>query len=784
MGQRVPSLSDIGAYIRAADYLSAIQIYLRDNTLLKRPLEFKHIKPRLLGHWGTCPGLNVVYAHMNRAIIEHKLNALFIAGPGHGFPALQANLFLEESLRDVNKKATITKEGITYLAKQFSWPYGFPSHANPEAPGVIVEGGELGYSLSTAYGAVLDNPDLWVACVVGDGEAETGPTATAWHAHRIIDPATSGTVIPILHLNGYKISGPTLFGRMTDDALRSLFKGYGYEPLFVSEHTLHQDMSRALDRAVLVGNERRQRACAGQDIAKTPPVMIIMRTPKGMGGIATLRGKKIEGNHYAHQTVVKEAMSDLLELHALEDWLRSYSFNDLFDGYRFTDSVLRVIPERDLRMGSNPRVRGGSPSYVPLVLPDPLASAEPVDHPGVIGSSSMHRAGDYLAGVFRLNKGTKNFRMFSPDETYSNKLDAVFKETARAWAGPQESFDEDLQMDGRVHEMLSEHTLQGMMQGYVLTGRHAIFASYEAFIQIISSMVDQYAKFLRVALSVPWRKDIPSLNYILTSSGWRQEHNGFSHQNPGFIDDILLRQGCFVNVYFPADGNMTLAVLDRMMASKKEINILVAGKTLEPRWLSLEESQKQLKNGLATWEFASEEHPHVVVVGVGDYVTKEALAAVDLVKKHLPRVRMRFVNVTTLTAFSIGAAECHGSFLDFEEYFTKDKPIIVNFHGYPQTIKKILFDYGVSDSRCSVHGYVEQGSTTTPFDMHVRNGTSRYHLAKEIAGHAETQKAISTNELQRFLDMCDGVLAKHREHVCAHGVDLEEIENWTWHRTP
>ncbi|MDP3956014.1 MAG: phosphoketolase family protein [bacterium] len=781
-----PSLSEVEQYVRAANYLSVIQIFLQDNVLLERSLEFEDIKPRLLGHWGTCPGINLVYGHINRAIKEHSLEALMVIGPGHGFPAVQANLFLEGSLAGVDKKATRTKEGILYISKNFSWPYGFPSHSNPAAPGVILEGGELGYALGTAYGSVLDNPKLVVPCIVGDGEAETGPTATAWHAHRIIDPATSGIVLPILHLNGYKISGPTLMGRMSNGELQKLFEGYGYTVHIIDAELgdLHSTLASAIDASLADGKERQAKAQRKNDFSTIRPSMIVLRTPKGMGGIDVLRGKKITGNHYSHQTVLKEPKTDLLELHALEDWLRSYKFEELFDEKDgFSKGVMNVIPDAGMAMGESKHARGGSAVYSPLELPSPSAFAEEMTHPGVIGSSSMRRAGDFLHDVYIRNADTNNFRMFSPDETYSNKLDKVFEATTRVWAGPLTSFDEDLSQNGRVHEMLSEHTLQAMMQGYVLTGRHALFVSYEAFIQIISSMVDQYAKFLRVAISVPWRGDIPSLNYILTSSGWRQEHNGFSHQNPGFIDDMLQRQGCLVNVYFPADGNTTLAVLHKSLSSKNEINVIVAGKTLEPRWRTPEEAQSDMREGMAIWDFASDEDPHVVVSSVGDYVTKEALAGICLIKELAPAIRMRYVNILTLTALSLGAPECELPVNNFDEYFTKDKPVIVNFHGYPQTIKQILFDYGVSSERFFVNGYVEQGSTTTPFDMHVRNGTSRLHIAKSIAEHAFKQKAIDEVTMGKVHAHCDEVLRRHNKYVRSEGVDLEEIENWAWHHT-
>ncbi|MDP3989331.1 MAG: phosphoketolase family protein [bacterium] len=779
MTKSVSPLDDIKAYVRAANYLAVIQIFLQDNVLLERPLAFEDIKPRLLGHWGTCPGINFIYANINRAIIEYDLEALFVLGPGHGFPALQANLFLEGSLAEVDTHAVHAVDGLRYLAKQFSWPYGFPSHSNPEAPGVIVEGGELGYALGTAYGAVLDNPELLVTCVVGDGEAETGPTAAAWHAHRIIDPATSGLVLPILHVNGYKISGPTIFGRMDNEELTSLFKGYGYDPHIVEGDDPYMAMIDAVDSCIAKGKKRQKRAQDDRDYHAVRPPMIILKTLKGWTGVKELRDKKIEGNHYAHQVVLKNAGSDHLELHALEDWLRSYAFDELFkEGVGFTEGVMRIVPPKNRRMGWSPHARGEY--YQPLLLPTQEQFSEPASHPGVIGSSSMRRAGEFLHEVFKNNE---HIRFFSPDETYSNKLDKLFSTTTRVWSGALKSFDEDISRSGRVHELLSEHTLQAMMQGYVLTGRHALFASYEAFIQIIVSMVDQYAKFLRVAETVPWRGRIPSLNYILTSSGWRQEHNGLSHQNPGFIDDMLQRQGCLVRVFFPADGNTTLAVLHDALGSHNGINIVVAGKTLEPRWRTPEEAQSDMKQGMNIWEFASDDDPHVVVASAGDYVTKEALAAIDCIKKTNPEVRIRYVNILTLSSVAVGESTCTIPAGHFDELFPKDIPVIINFHGYPQTIKQILFDYGVRTECFNVHGYVEQGSTTTPFDMHVRNETSRFHLAKEIATRANQRHAIDEVTMRRLHEKYDMILKEHNRYVREHGVDMNEIEQWTWHHT-
>jgi xylulose-5-phosphate/fructose-6-phosphate phosphoketolase len=750
--------------VRAANYVSAAQIYLKDNVLLKEPLTAEHIKPRLLGHWGTCPGINFVYANLNSLVKEKGSKMMLVVGPGHGFPAIQANLFIEGTLGKYYPEITTNEAGLLKLCRQFSWPYGFPSHSNPGTPGVILEGGELGYSLSTSYGAVLDNPDLIVACLVGDGEAETGPLAASWHLNKIVDPTISGAILPILHLNGYKISGPTVFGRMSDEELIALFTGYGYTPHLVSgeDDQIYVEMQETLSKCYSQIQERG---------AKRP--MIILRTLKGWTGIKELHGLKIEGNHLSHQVVGTEAKTNDEERLAVEAWLRSYNFNDLFDSEKgWSEEIKAGIPEASQRIGDNPHAHGGPTVYKPLNLPPANQFAEDATVPGTIGSSSMRRAGEYLKEVFRLNKDNKNFRLLSPDETYSNKLDAVFAETARAWIWPKKEWDKDLATDGRVMEILSEHNLQGLMQGYVLTGRHAIFASYEAFIQIVTSMVDQYAKFLKAARETDWRGDIPSLNYILTSSGWRQEHNGFSHQNPGFISDMMQRQGCFVNIYFPPDGNSTLAVLKRCLESKKQINIIVAGKTCEPRWLTTAAAEEELKRGLAVWDFASDENPDMVLAAAGDYLTKEALAAITIVKQEAPEIRLRFVNIMTLTALG-GDPSCRAPFTDFETFFTEDKPVILNFHGYPQTVKQILYDIGGTQHRFSIHGYVENGSTTTPFDMQIRNGTSRYDLAIEI---------FDKMNHHDLADKYRQKIKEHGEYIRVHGVDPEEIENWQWQK--
>ncbi len=774
-------IDSIKKYVRAADYLVVSQLYLRDNFLLERKLTFNDIKPRLLGHWGTCPGINFVYANLNYLIKKHKADMLFVLGPGHGFPALQANLFLEGALGKYYPQARHSEEGIAYISKNFSWPYGFPSHSNPGAPGVILEGGELGYALATSYGAAMDNPDLIVTCLVGDGEAETGPTATAWHLNKFLDPATSGAVLPILHLNGYKISGPTIFGRMSNKELRSLFYGYGYEPHIIEGRNIYEKMADILEKSYQsIKSIQESARNGGSDFYRWP--MIILKTPKGWTGIKKLHGQKIEGNCLSHQIVAPNAAKDKSELKAIEKWLRSYNFSELFDKNNgFSEEVRSIIPEEGLKMGESRHAFGGSAAMKPLALPDVGPFSEEAKPAGVVGSSSMRRTGEFLKEVFRLSESDRNFRLFSPDETYSNKLDAVFGVTGRVFMLPQKPWDKDMSRNGRVVEMLSEHSLQGLMQGYVLTGRHAIFASYEAFVQIIASMADQYAKFLKVARETPWRGDIPSLNYILTSSGWRQEHNGFSHQNPGFINEMLQRQDCFVRVFFPPDGNSALVTLKSCLASRNGINVIVAGKTLEPRWLTVEQAEKEMESGLMIWDFASDPNPDIVLAAVGDYLTKEALAAVDIIKDEAPEIKVRFVNIMELSALGVGNAECRAPF-SFEEYFTSDKPIIFNFHGYPQTLKQTLFDYQKVAGRISVHGYIENGSTTTPFDMHVLNKTSRYHLAMEAFDMMAARNVLNGEKGRQLVVKYEQKLTDHLEFIKKHGVDPEEIENWTWKR--
>ncbi|MFA5889293.1 MAG: phosphoketolase family protein [Candidatus Paceibacterota bacterium] len=766
-------------YCRAANYISAAQIFLKDNFLLERPLSFDDIKPRLLGHWGTAPGINLLYAHLNALVKEHDLDMLFVLGPGHGYAGLQANLFIEGTLSKYYPDLPQNKEGLEKTIKMFSWPYGFPSHTNPGAPGAILEGGELGYSLSTAYGAVLDNPDLIAVAMVGDGEAETGPTATAWHLSKFINPKTSGTVLPVLHRNGYKISGPTIFGRMSEEELTALFTGYGYHPYFVEGgEGIHERLSQTLEDCYK----------EIQEIKKTCPIsprfpMIVLTTLKGEGGIKELHGKKIEGNFASHQVPAPLAKSDSEELKAVEEWLRSYNFNELFNTETgFVDEIKELVPEENRRIGNNKHCFGGKEVYKDLVLPDVSEFAEEIKERGATMTSNMKVAGGYLEKVIEKNQSDKNFRIFSPDETYSNKLDAIFKATTRSFEWPIKDNDQDLAPDGRVIEMLSEHSLQGLMQGYVLTGRHAVFPSYEAFIQIVGSMVDQYAKFIKVAKDYSWHGKISSLNYILTSPGWEQEHNGFSHQNPGFIDGVLQRHGDFVRAYFPPDKNTTLVSLRECLASTNGINLLISGKLDTQEWLTLSEAEKSLEDGVMVWDFASDKNPDIIFASVGDHLTKECLAAITHLKEDAPEIKIRMVNILELTAMGIGSSEKEMATSDFENYFTKDKPVIVNFHGYPETMEQILFNHKNTSDRFFVHGYLENGSTTTPFDMQVRNKTSRLHLAKEAIEILAKNNVVSVDKAKLINDKYDKLLAEHLVYIKEHGEDPEYIAKWKWSR--
>ncbi|MDO4871050.1 MAG: phosphoketolase family protein [Candidatus Saccharibacteria bacterium] len=759
---------DLQKFIRATNYLSVAQIFLQDNFLLERPLIPADIKPRLLGHWGTCPGINVIYAHLNLLIKQQSIaSSIFILGPGHGFPALQANLFLEQSLENVDNQASLTANGIAYIAKNFSWPYGFASHANPQAPGVISEGGELGYSLATAFGSVLDQSNLISFCLIGDGEAETAALAGAWHLAKLLNPESDGAVLPILHLNGYKISGPTFFGRMSDKEIIDYFTGLRYRPMIVdyndqtADEQLHETLSKAYRLIQAIKSNQ-------ADDCRWP--VIIFRSDKGLTGPTILNGKKLAGNNLSHQVMLSETKTDSEQLAMLEKWLRSYHFEELFDGMKFTDFTKTILPTIRQRMGNNRLALGLNQAE--LSLPDIEKLA--VDRHSVSKSLSMNKAGEYLREVFKINADKCNFRLFSPDETTSNRLQAVFAATKRAWNLPIKPQDDFYAQDGRVMEILSEQELQGMYQGYNLTGRYGAMTSYEAFMPVAGSMVDQYAKFLKQAAKASFRASLAPMVYLLTSVGWRQDHNGFSHQNPGFIANILNHQSGS-NVYFPSDQNAMLAVLERVYQSRDNINAIVAGKQPQTIWRNIDQAQIDVAQGATIFsEENDSDNSDIVLAAAGDYLLTETMAAYQLIKQELPETKIRVVYVSSLTCGAIGSDEQKMTTEQFNEVFTEHQPIIFNFHGYPETIKSILFNY-LNSNRASVHGYIEEGSTTTPFDMMVRNQTSRWHLLLDVADKLVKIGKLSDSQYQTLHNKYQLKLVEHVDYIKQYGVDLPEI---------
>lgn len=778
------NLENIKKFIRAANYLTVSQIFLQDNFLLNRSLEFNDIKPRLLGHWGSCPGVNHVYAHLlniqkQLEFAKSGLKAAFMLGPGHAFPALQANLFLEETLSKFDINAARNRSGIHYVSKNFSWPGGFPSHASPFTPGVILEGGELGYSLSTAFGAVLDNPNLVMTTLIGDGEAETGPIAAAWHLNKLINPVENGVVLPILHLNGYKISGPTIFGSMSDFELIQFFHGAGWEPKIVDEYSA-EDFDFELSKVFSSAFRDISRIKFGRKNGFVRLPMIIMRSKKGSSGVVENNGERIEGNSLAHQVPLLNAKSDEKELKKLEEWLKSYKFEELFDFEKgeFKPWLDDFLPEKSSRIGQN-RFVDANLNFAELRLPE---IRERISEK----SLAMNAVGDFLKEVFE--KNPENFHFFSPDETYSNKLDAIFKVTSRSWQREIKPWEKDLAKNGRVTEILSEHSLQGLLQGYILTGRHGFLTSYEAFAPIISSMMDQYAKFLAQSKEVKWRGDLASLNYILTSTGWRQDHNGFSHQNPSFIDEVLRRENGIGQIFLPADDNSAVVAILKMLKSRNNINVLVAGKTPEPRYFSLESAQKQLENSgifvfdswknqeITDWNLITEDdEPDLILAASGDYVFKETVAALQVLLHDVPQVKIRLIYIQALCGKGIGTFENTLSKSNFVKIFTKDKPVIFAFHGYTKTLKSILFDYE-NPSRIKINGYEEKGSTTTPFDMLARNRVSRYDIAARALNSVNKGDAAFEKLAREYQNRQDDALRFARKN----SVDTSEIENWVY----
>jgi xylulose-5-phosphate/fructose-6-phosphate phosphoketolase len=759
-------------YWTATNYLAASSIYLKDNFLLERPLVPSDIKDALLGHWGTCPGINFTYTHLNLLAVKEKQSILLLTGPGHGFAAILANQFLEESLRQYYPEMTLDHAGIGNVIKSFCWPEGFPSHLNPGVPGCIHEGGELGYALATAFGAAFDNPDLMVACIVGDGEAETGPTATAWHSTKFLNPQKDGAVLPILHLNGYKISSPTLYSTMTDAELRHLFKGYGYNPRIVGPS--HD----AMHKAIFWAHKEIMKNKKGKKTKAIWP-MIIMRTPKGWTGIAKDGKHIITGSWRSHQVPMKDAKTNPAHRKLLEQWLRSYKPQQLFPNGQVTPKLLEHVPKGDLRIGSNPHAIGGK-IRVPLKLPDPRNFEVTVEKRGHTMEGSTPVLGKYLRDVVVNNP--VNFRIFSPDELASNKLDAVLEVTGRRFMYPHPKDDKTLQPDGRVMEMLSEHTLQAWMQGYILTGRHAIFPSYEAFLPIVDSMVSQYLKFIELSTQYKWRPAVSSMNYILTSVCWRQDHNGFSHQNPGFINTLLnkAREEQLVRIYLPPDANMALAIMDHALRSSNRVNVIVSDKQLVRQWLRYDEAVEQCRTGAGVWDFASDEKPDVVIATAGDYQTQEGLATVHLLRHILPELRVRFVNVSELNV--LGVKPFYPNGLDdvtFHSIFTVDRDVVFSFHGYPGAVKQLLFDRP-NNRRFHVYGYIEKGTTTTPFDMFIRNNVSRFHLAIKAIKYASAINPKVAAKQDLLIAQLQRRILEHKAYILEHGHDPEEVGTWVW----
>ena len=776
-------LERIDAYWRAANYLSVGQIYLLDNPLLSEPLKPAHIKPRLLGHWGTSPGLNFIYVHLNRVICNHGLNMMFVTGPGHGAPAIVANTYLEGSYTEFFPAITRDAEGLRQLFRQFSFPGGIPSHTGPETPGSINEGGELGYSLAHAFGAAFDNPDLIVACVIGDGEAETGPLAAAWHANKFLNPATDGVVLPILHLNGYKISNPTILARIDRDELTSLLRGYGYTPYFVEGFVpaaMHRKMAETLDEVIAEIGEIQQRART-QGKARRPrwPVLVLV-TPKGWTGPKEVDGLKMEGTWRSHQVPLAEVRTNPEHLAILEQWLRSYRAEELFDASgRLRAELAELAPERERRMGSNPHANGGC-LLKNLKLPEVEAYAVEMSEPGETYAESTRVLGTYLRDVMRLNADTRNFRIFGPDETASNRLSALFEVTDRTWDAERLDSDEHLGPDGRVMEILSEHICQGWLEGYLLTGRHGLFSSYEAFIHIVDLMFNQHAKWLKVASrEVPWRRPIASLNYLLTSHVWRQDHNGFSHQDPGFIDHVVNKKAQVIRVYLPPDANTLFVTFDRCLRSRNLVNVVVAGKQPELQWLSLQDAIHHCDAGIGIWGWASNDahgEPDMVMACAGDVPTLETLAAVSLLREHFPELKVRVVNVVDLMRLQPQEEHPHGlSAREFDALFTTDKPIIFNYHGYPWLIHRLTYRR-TNHANLHVRGYKEEGTTTTPFDMAVRNNIDRFQLVIDVIDRVPALATRAASVRQAMHDK----LSDHRHYIVEHGEDLPEIREWKW----
>jgi len=772
----------MNAYWRAANYLSVGQIYLKDNPLLDRPLTLDDVKPRLLGHWGTTPGLNFLYVHLNRLIRARDVNMMYIIGPGHGGPGLVANTYLEGSYTEIYPHIEQNRDGIKRLFRQFSWPYGIPSHVAPETPGSIHEGGELGYSLVHAFGAAFDNPDLVVACIVGDGEAETGPLATSWHSNKFLNPATDGVVLPILHLNGYKIANPTILARIPHSELEELMRGYGYEPFTLEgddpmqmHHAAAAVFDSIFDRIAKI----QKAAHEGNSPERPRWPMLIFRTPKGWTGPKFVDGKPVENTWRAHQVPFSELREKPDHLRLLEEWMRSYKPEELFDEHgALRSEIAEIAPKGRRRMGMNPHANGGL-LLKPLRVPNFREFAIEIKGRGTTEAESTRVLGKLLHAVMQANADHRNFRVMGPDETASNRIGDVITGTGKTWMGEMLPVDENLSPTGRVMEVLSEHMCQGWLEGYLLTGRHGFFSCYEAFIHIVDSMVNQHAKWLKVTREIPWRKPIASLNYLLSSLVWRQDHNGFSHQDPGFIDHLLNKKADVVRIYLPPDANTLLSVADHCLRSRNYINLIVAGKQPAPQWLTIEEAIAHCTVGAGVWKWASSDEggdPDMVMACCGDVPTMEALAAVKLLRERVPDIRIRFVNVVDLMTLQPQSEHPHGlSDEDFDLLFTKDKPVLFAFHGYPWLIHRLTYRRHNHDN-IHVRGYKEEGTTTTPFDMCVLNNIDRFQLTLDaitriprLAGQVEDARQWYSEQIQR-----------HKLYVAEHGEDLPEIQAWHW----
>ena len=782
----MPSLSAeevdrLNRYWYAANYLTVGQIYLKENPLLERPLSRDDIKPRLLGHWGTTAGLNFIYTHLNRIIRLHDLDMMYIIGPGHGGPGLVAHTYLEGSYSEIYPAIERNRDGMKRLFRQFSWPYGIPSHVSPEVPGSIHEGGELGYSLLHAYGAAFDNPNLVVACIVGDGEAETGALATSWHSNKFLNPAKDGAVLPILHLNGYKIANPTILARISEEELRDLFIGYGYAPRLLEGDdpaAMHQGLADALDEIVQEIQDIQHRARSEGNTERPRWPLLILRTPKGWTGPKEVDGKPVENTWRAHQVPVDDVRDNPEHLEILQAWLKSYRPETLFDSEgKLLPELAQLAPTGHKRMGMNPHANGGL-LLEPLVLPDFRKNAVKIDAPGAVETSATHVLGEYLRDLIELNLDKRNFRLFGPDETVSNRLSSVYEVTAKEWMAKILPVDIDLTTDGRVLEVLSEHMCEGWLEGYLLTGRHGLFSCYEAFIHIIDSMFNQHAKWLKTTRQLSWRRPIASLNYLLSSHVWRQDHNGFSHQDPGFIDHVANKKSDVVRIYLPPDANTLLSVGDHCLRSRNYVNLIIAGKQPAPVWLDIDTAIAHCTKGLGVWEWASNDdgNPDVVMACAGDVPTLEALAAVTILRQDVPDIRIRFINVVDLMTLQPSSEHPHGlSDEEFDALFTTDRPVIFAYHGYPWLIHRLTYKRRNHDN-IHVRGYKEEGTTTTPFDMTVLNNLDRYQLTFDAIRRVPRLQSIVHKAGEQF----EARIQRHKEYVMEHGEDLPEVRHWKW----